>query len=271
MCRRYFDLEVASDAGTYSMARHLAMRGVVVVTLDHLGVGDSSVPDDPYTLTPQVLADVNAFAVEEVLDRLRAGSIIPSFPAMPDLWSIGAGHSMGSLLTVYQQARHRSYTGLVLLGFGTRGLPSHLEERELRYAGDPDGLIDALEGLARQRFSDPLPVMPRGSSTLLVGHAMPEPVRDALVAARAPQLAMAGLSSMIPGSSRHALQKLDVPVLVAVGDGDITGPTEAIREDIPTSVNLSLYVLEGSGHNHNVAPTRKQLWDQILLWIDSVA
>lgn len=50
MSRRYFDLAVAGDPGTYSMARHLTARGMVVVTLDHLGVGESRAPDDPYTL-----------------------------------------------------------------------------------------------------------------------------------------------------------------------------------------------------------------------------
>lgn len=206
-----------------------------------------------------------------MLDRLRSGDVVPSLPALPQLRSIGVGHSMGSLLTVYQQARHHDHVALVLLGFGDRGLPSHLEERELRYSDDPDGLIDALEDLARQRFGNPLPVMPRGSSNLLVEHPLPDPVREALVAARAPQLAVAGLSSMIPGSSRNELAKLDVPVRVAVGDGDITGPPEAVRELLPPAAKLSVYVLDASGHNHNVAPTRERLWNHVIDWIDAVA
>src|SRR5438552_59487 len=38
--RRYFDLEVDPALGNYSMARHLAQQGFVVVTLDHPGFGD---------------------------------------------------------------------------------------------------------------------------------------------------------------------------------------------------------------------------------------
>lgn len=270
MSRRYFDLQVTPDLGNYSMALHLAARGLVVVTLDHLGVGESSRPSDPYTLTPQVLADVNAFAVDQVLERLRRGELTRAVPALPGLWSVGVGHSMGSLLSVYQQARHRSHAGLVLLGFWARGLPSHLDERELRFAGDPDGLAAALADLVRQRFGEALPIPARGSSDLLVGHAMPGPVHDALVAARTHQLAMAGLSSMIPGSCMPELNKIDVPVLVAVGDADITGSLQEIREDFPPETALAVYELAHSGHNHNVAPTREQLWDEILRWVDDI-
>src|ERR1700722_14865107 len=40
MSRRYFDLEVDPAEGNYSMARHLADLGFVVVTIDHLGIGE---------------------------------------------------------------------------------------------------------------------------------------------------------------------------------------------------------------------------------------
>ena len=43
MNRAYFNLR---GAGGFSFAAHLAARGFIVVTLDHLGVGDSSRPQD---------------------------------------------------------------------------------------------------------------------------------------------------------------------------------------------------------------------------------
>src|ERR1700674_5477985 len=52
MTRRYFDLDVAGDGATYSMARHLAARGIAVVTLDPPGVGESDQPEDAWLLTP---------------------------------------------------------------------------------------------------------------------------------------------------------------------------------------------------------------------------
>ena len=48
------------------MARRLAGRGLVVIAIDHLGVGESSRPDDGFALTPGLVADVNAFAIAEL-------------------------------------------------------------------------------------------------------------------------------------------------------------------------------------------------------------
>ena len=67
MSRGYFDLQTPPALGNFSMVRHLVDRGFVVVTLDSPGVGESDVPDDGYTLTPDVVADVNARAFDQVL------------------------------------------------------------------------------------------------------------------------------------------------------------------------------------------------------------
>src|SRR5689334_19845865 len=62
MSRKYWDLDVPAALGNYSLARYLASRGAAVVTVDHLGIGGSTRPDDGFSLTPQLLADVNACA-----------------------------------------------------------------------------------------------------------------------------------------------------------------------------------------------------------------
>ena len=68
MSRQYFDLDVAGQNGTFSMARRLAAGGDLVVIVDPPGVGESDAPDDGYTLTPRVVAEVLTAA----LDGLRA-------------------------------------------------------------------------------------------------------------------------------------------------------------------------------------------------------
>ena len=65
---------------------------------------------------------------------------------------IGVGHSAGAKITCVQQAAHRSYDALCLLGFGAAGLPQALSADELRYAGDPDGFAREIVRLGRDRF-----------------------------------------------------------------------------------------------------------------------
>ena len=267
MSRRYFDLDVMD----YSMARHLAQKGFVVVTLDHPGVGDSDCPDDGYTLTPQCVADVDAFAFDHILGQFRSGSLRNDLPAMSRLVSIGVGHSAGASITAYQQARHRTHRAVALLGYGGAGLATHLNDREKEFAQRPEAVVGEIASLVRERFGEPLPMQRRGSSDFLVGAPMPEAVRAALVACRSPLLALVGLSSMIPGATAPVLAQVDVPVFVAHGSRDIAGSLHAVAALFPASNDVTLFALDDAGHNHNVAPTREQLWDRLGRWAHGVS
>src|ERR1700722_7538002 len=114
--RAYFDLNVPRDIGEYSMARFLAGHGVVVLTIDPPGVGESDLPDDGYCLTPRRVADVVDLAVRDITERLTAGDV-EGVPPMSFQMRMGVGHSAGALLVACQQAYHRSYGALALLGF----------------------------------------------------------------------------------------------------------------------------------------------------------
>ena len=271
MTRRYFDLQVdpayAAVHGGYSMAEHLAEAGLVVVLVDHPAVGDSDVPDDPYLLTPDTVADVDAEAVATVLAGLRAGVLVEGLGPLPGLASVGLGHSAGAMVTVHLQARHGTHGALCLLGYSAHGLVSALSDEAKAYVGDTEGLRAALPGLVRNQWKTALWEMPRGGSTLLVAGEMADPVRAAIVACRTPLLALVGLSSMVPGSSADRLAAVDVPVFVGVGSLDIAGAAHTIPAAFEASHDVTLYVLEGSGHNHNVDPGRRLLWDRVVAWV----
>ena len=143
---------------------------------------------------------------------------------------------------------------------------THLTEREKAQAHRPDAVRDEIASLVRERFGEPLPMQRRGSSEFLIGAPMPDAVRDALVACRTPLLALVGLSSMIPGTAAPALAQIDVPVLVAHGSRDIAGSIHAVAGLFPASNDITLFVVDDSGHNHNVAPTRRRLWDRLGRW-----
>ena len=250
MSRGYFDIQAPPSVGNFSMARHLVERGVVVITLDSPGVGESDVPDDGYTLTPDVVADVNARAFDQLLEE------------WPDAHRIGVGHSAGALLTVVQQARHRSYDALGLFGFGRGGHDQFaLTPEERDQAG---GIVE----LTRTRFGDPLP---GGGSTatspfLLGGMEVPPEALDALGAVKTRLLGVVGLTSMIPGSVDAEMAAVDVPVFLALGEHDIAGDPHTIPACFTGSNDFTLFVLPGTGHNHNVAPERELLWERFVVW-----
>jgi pimeloyl-ACP methyl ester carboxylesterase len=110
--RAYFDLDVPRGAGEYSMARFAAERGIVVLTIDPPGVGESDAPRDGYELTPSRVADVVEFVVRDVTARLEAGEVEEA-PRLPMRTTMGLGHSAGALLIVAQQARFATYSALV--------------------------------------------------------------------------------------------------------------------------------------------------------------
>jgi len=271
MSRRYWDLQVADELGEYSMARYLARQGFAVATIDPLGVGDSGRPDDGYALTPSALADVNDVAIRRIIAGLREGTLRDDVAAVPTLRTVGVGHSAGGLLTVHQQARHRTYDALALLGFAGGGLPSHLTEDERAFAGKPQLLRDALAALVEARFGDPLPMRSSTAvSPMLVKGASLEAALSAMAASGSSMLALVGLTSMIPGSSDAELAAIDVPVFLGVGELDITGTAHEIPSQFPNTRDVSLFVLAHSGHNHNVSDNRTDLWDRLGAWARSV-
>jgi pimeloyl-ACP methyl ester carboxylesterase len=182
------------------MARYLAGVGHLMVTVDHVGVGDSSRPTDGFSLTPQVVADVDAAAVDHLKDLLVGDTCCDDLsPVTAPTW-IGLGHSMGAKLAIAQQARHRLYDGLALVGIGARGLntpnfpigkgwipvaePGILTDEVLAYVHDPEGLRGAIVALGRSRYgSDALPQGTTATSDLLIaGMSVPPEVLAAIAA-----------------------------------------------------------------------------------------
>jgi alpha-beta hydrolase superfamily lysophospholipase len=262
MSRAYFDLA----APGYSFAEWAAARGYVVVLVDHPAVGESDVPEDGWSLTPDTIAAVEAVLVERVLAQLRAGELSP-LPAIDPTLVVGVAHSAGGGLLIRQQADHAPYDAIAPLGWAGRGLPEYLTDEEKTLADKPDLTMDDLVAFAKARGDDPLPMLRRGSSPMLVHSEMPPDVHRALVAARTRLLVVAGHSSIIPGVTRLASVRVSVPVFLGVGDHDIARDAHRIPAEFPSSPDVTLYVLADAGHNHNVEPTRELLWERLDAWL----
>ena len=90
---------------------------------------------------------------------------------------------------------------------------------------------------------------------------------DALGSVKSSLLGVVGLTSMIPGSVAREMAAVDVPVFLGLGDHDIAGDPHGIPACFVGSRDVTLFVLAGSGHNHNVAPDREVLWDRLAAWV----
>jgi pimeloyl-ACP methyl ester carboxylesterase len=269
--RRYFDLDVAGQNGAFSMARHLAAGGDLVVTIDPPGVGESDAPDDGYTLTPRVVADILAAALDGLGAELGSDALASAagLSGVVPRAVVGLGHSAGALLVAFQQAHHRSYDVLALFGFSASGLPDVLNEDELRYAGHPERLTEDVKYLTRARFGEPLPEW--SNSTGEFGpRAVSAQVDMALAAASSRLLAQVGMTAIVPGSVQPELDELRIPIFAALGEHDLGGTLDVLPGQLPACGDLTLFLLQGAGHNHNVAVNRRLLWDRVSRWATSV-
>ncbi len=114
--KAYFDRQIAGHAA-YSFADFMRGQNIVVVTLDHLGLGSSSQPLSADCLTPLVLAEAHHWAVLEIVRRLEDGAVFPQ--GLKSMQKIGVAHSMGGFIAVEQQGAFQTYDALAILGWQT--------------------------------------------------------------------------------------------------------------------------------------------------------
>jgi hypothetical protein len=79
------------------------------------------------------------------------------------------------------------------------------------------------------------------------------------------------MTAIVPGSVQPQLDQLRVPIFVGLGEHDLAGKLDVLPAQLPACGDLTLFLLEGAGHNHNVAANRRTLWTRVMRWADSVA
>ncbi len=265
LSRRYYDLEIDGDR-RFSFAEHMAGLGYATLALDPLGVGESSRPEDGWRLDVDALARANQLALEGALGRFSSQA---GFRPR----TIGVGHSMGSCLSVVQQARHGPHEALVLFSFTTAGLRPFLQGREVELADHPEAARAHIAELARERFASPYPAAasdadPGERAAFGVGSAPPEAER-ALHGAATNLLAIPGLLAMMPGGYRPWADHVRVPTFVAVGDHDLHG-VDGVPAMLPQAPEVATFTLDDCWHCHHVANGREKLWNRVAGWLDGL-
>lgn len=106
LSKEYWDLPYQPER--YSYVDELTKGGYATLSIDRIGVGESSKP-------PALAINVesNAYVVYQVIQQLRAGNIEGyQFPKV-----MLVGHSLGSMISVTEAAEYGLVDGVVLTGF----------------------------------------------------------------------------------------------------------------------------------------------------------
>ncbi|WP_202125118.1 alpha/beta hydrolase [Actinomadura physcomitrii] len=270
--KRYWHPEVPGHDG-YSFGRHLAGRGYVVIALDHLGVGGSSDPTASGAVTLQLMARGDAAVAAQIRARLDGGTLVPGLPPLPHLPLIGAGHSMGACLTTMVQAQAGAYDAVVLLGYGVditnvhdeKATSEALEER----VDETEAIFRATTGTAPDATST---IVPRALlRQLFHGPDVPEEVIRVDDAAQSRVPVRAASEVTTPGYVRQYAEAVDVPIFLGFGRVDVSPDPYAEPACYRASADVTLVIVEGSGHCHNFAGRRGELWNRIASWGDAIS
>jgi pimeloyl-ACP methyl ester carboxylesterase len=254
--RRYFDLD-GGPGMDFSFARAMTAAGHVVCAMDPVGVGDSTRPEDGFDLTVEVQARLMHRALEIVRRSVVHGVDLAALPC------VGVGHSAGAMLTGARQAAFRDCSALILFGFGARGLPQYLTPEHQAALAEPDGGRSRLVEFARAMF---------GGESYFDGpvRETDNPAGHALRAVGARTLATVAIQAMTPGNIAPELAAIDVPVFLAVGDRDMTGPPFLLGADYVACPDFTLHVVPDAGHHVFVAPAARRLYARIANWIEGL-
>jgi pimeloyl-ACP methyl ester carboxylesterase len=289
--RGYYTFDMPGASGGGEACWHAA-RGWIFVSCDHLGVGDSSLPD-PATLTYTPVAAANHHAAMTVLQQLADRTLDDAFPAVKHPITLGIGQSMGGCLAVIQQARHDTFDAIGVLGYSaihtypvTRpGVPDQPFPYVPRDA-DPAAPFIANPAMLAARgalwagvdTSDEVHPMAWGfhysdvSGDIVRVDLDEFPTRHGSL----PEWASAtvpGLAAWVltPGAIAAEAASILKPVLVASGERDVVPDPWLEPKAYKACTDVSVFVCPRMGHMHNFAGTRELLWRRIESFGNGVA
>jgi pimeloyl-ACP methyl ester carboxylesterase len=236
MTRHYFDITARPG---YSQAGHHVADGVIFISCDHLGAGDSSHPAAD-ALDFAGLAAANNLATTTLIDGLRMGTLADGLPPIDIDKVVGVGHALGAGVLTVQQARHRTFDAVALLGWSAvvniMPLPDTVDEQ-----------VEAELSAADHDFSRDLSCDDDGARA---------PWRSSTV----PGCASAAFA---PGVVAVDAAAIDVPVLVGCGRHDAVPEPLAEPAAYRRSSLVTVSVIDDLAHLHNLSANRAALWDRL--------
>jgi len=279
--RGYFDMQFPGHTD-YSQARFHRANGFIFVSCDHIGVGDSSLPDAP-SIDFAMLAGAYALAVDEIGRRFCAGTISTALPPLPStLRRIGIGQSMGGIVTVLTQGLHATFDGIGVLGASAihTQLPQPTEEMRERsvraHVQSRDTPVD-VESVARSSrsiadFLYPFhwEDVPQDIVQADVGGGYPLR-RGPVPPFGSATIPPCAVTMMSPGCIAAEAARVEVPVFIGVGERDVCPNPRAEPSAYGRARDITTYIAPSMAHMHNFASTRVTFWQRIEQWAGVVA
>ncbi len=250
--------QVVPGRSDYSFATWLANKGLIVLALDHLGAGDSSRPADGGEVTVELMAAAHHAAVLSVKDQLSHGTLTSLLGPLQLPFIVGIGHSLGGCVTLVQEATHKTYGAIGILGFPCQRNPDVYDydcHCWIAHAEQPSSNGYAIPSRSAFRPFFHYPDVPE--DVLAIDDATITVVPD-------------GVHSLaFPGGAAAYAAEIDVPVFLGWGEIDAS-PAHGEPAFYKRSHDVTLFLLPGSGHCHNSASTRHLLWDRLSGWIKTL-
>jgi alpha-beta hydrolase superfamily lysophospholipase len=270
--RAYYDLDLA---GGYSQAAHHVARGLALIACDHLGVGESSMPD-LNRLTMEQLAAANHATVESILQRLRAGTLAKDVDPIQPGHVSGMGQSMGGCLLTVQQARHRTFDAVAILGWsghqtvlpvpaGAAPLPLPGVKRGADPSTYPPRTYTAADLRYAYHWEDVPDSIAMHDTEWAVGHG--SGVMPVWRSATGPEVSRTMLS---PGVVAEEAAAIAAPVFLGIAERDVCPDPHAEPSAYRSARDITLFIQPRAAHMHNFAGTRQMLWDRVTTWIEAV-
>ena len=271
--RGYYDMRFPGHSG-YSQAEHHVARGLVFVSIDHLGVGDST-PEVCDELRIEDIAPANDVAVRKIARLLRQAEAVSGYPSVDVGPCIGMGQSMGGGVAIIMAGRHRTFDALAVLGYSAihTVLPQRLVEDE-RYVEKFDySRDDTPETFSLEAASEAIPefLFPFfyedvPADIVAADIAGGYPIRDVAPEFGSKTLPLCVIAMLSPGYVKREAAEVSVPVFVGLGERDTAPDPHAEPTAYGASTDITVFTCERMAHMHNFATTREVLWDRLAAW-----
>jgi hypothetical protein len=291
--RGYYTVDLPGPAKGAQAEWHAA-RGWIFVSVDHLGVGESSL-HDAMKLDFTTVAAASQAAEQELLKRLAEGTLAEGFPKIATPLKLGIGQSMGGCMTIIQQGRYHCYDGIGALGYSAAhthpptkpGTPpivapwiprdtisrdpqmvvnmadvSHAMQRpDAQLSGDAMAWGFHYDDVDPKIVAMDLAHFNRGIHDVANQTGQAAPPWSSLTTPGA-----VAIACIAPGAVATEAAGITSAVLVAMGERDVLVDPRGELRAYMSSPSVDFFVCPRMGHMHNFAGTRELFWRRIETW-----